>query len=286
MDWLAVGRLFCKLLHVLALRASTVYVLESSMPYPQPHEPRSKMLIAKPAPTSLLAPASYDYDGRRPPMIDTSIVSVQPPAQTYLLVPPAPPDPNALFPCDEPALINQYMANYPPLQPERVMGYQPTASREEMVYPDHAETAVCQGDPINSFHASSGSGLQPSGYSIEVSVQAYAADGDTSPYYGQGMAMNLPAHFHSAQSCDVRLTGGDSVVQDGSAASDPFPPQKASPVRRGPFKDQDSREKTALTRKMGSCIRCRMQRIRVSTCCRPHSLTTRWDTDTLAQVQS
>jgi len=36
------------------------------------------------------------------------------------------------------------------------------------------------------------------------------------------------------------------------------------PTRRGPFKDTTAREKTARTRKMGSCIRCKMQRIRVS----------------------
>ena len=33
--------------------------------------------------------------------------------------------------------------------------------------------------------------------------------------------------------------------------------------KRGPFKDPGLREQTAQTRKMGSCIRCRMQRIRV-----------------------
>jgi hypothetical protein len=37
------------------------------------------------------------------------------------------------------------------------------------------------------------------------------------------------------------------------------------PARRGPFKDSGQRELTARTRKIGSCIRCRMQRIRVST---------------------
>lgn len=35
--------------------------------------------------------------------------------------------------------------------------------------------------------------------------------------------------------------------------------------KRGPFKDPSLREQTAQTRKMGSCIRCRMQRIRVRT---------------------
>lgn len=34
--------------------------------------------------------------------------------------------------------------------------------------------------------------------------------------------------------------------------------------KRGPFRDQALREQTAQTRRMGSCLRCRMQRIRVS----------------------
>lgn len=34
--------------------------------------------------------------------------------------------------------------------------------------------------------------------------------------------------------------------------------------KRGPFRDPSLREQTAQTRKIGSCIRCRMQRIRVS----------------------
>lgn len=34
--------------------------------------------------------------------------------------------------------------------------------------------------------------------------------------------------------------------------------------KRGPFRDPSLREQTAQTRRMGSCIRCRMQRIRVS----------------------
>lgn len=34
--------------------------------------------------------------------------------------------------------------------------------------------------------------------------------------------------------------------------------------KRGPFRDPNLREQTAQTRKIGSCIRCRMQRIRVS----------------------
>ncbi|KAL2759209.1 hypothetical protein ACRALDRAFT_1062235 [Sodiomyces alcalophilus JCM 7366] len=41
-----------------------------------------------------------------------------------------------------------------------------------------------------------------------------------------------------------------------------FPNQKPPAARRGPFKDPEKREQTAQTRRIGSCIRCRMQRIR------------------------
>lgn len=44
----------------------------------------------------------------------------------------------------------------------------------------------------------------------------------------------------------------------------PMESQKPPPTRRGPFKDPQKRELTAQVRKIGSCIRCRMQRIRVS----------------------
>lgn len=46
------------------------------------------------------------------------------------------------------------------------------------------------------------------------------------------------------------------------------PNQKPVATRRGPFKDPQARIRTAQTRKMGSCVRCRMQRIRV----RPNSM--------------
>ena len=38
---------------------------------------------------------------------------------------------------------------------------------------------------------------------------------------------------------------------------------RAASAKRGPFKNQVEREQTAQTRRIGSCIRCRMQRIRV-----------------------
>lgn len=41
-------------------------------------------------------------------------------------------------------------------------------------------------------------------------------------------------------------------------------PAKNHKTKRGPFKSRDRREQTARTRQIGSCIRCRLLRIRVS----------------------
>ncbi|KAF4455443.1 hypothetical protein F53441_2232 [Fusarium austroafricanum] len=60
---------------------------------------------------------------------------------------------------------------------------------------------------------------------------------------------------------------GEDAVQNGWSLMDQqanfeivLPNQRGG--KRGPFKDPNLREQTAQTRKIGSCIRCRMQRIR------------------------
>ncbi|KAL7913134.1 hypothetical protein GGI35DRAFT_278475 [Trichoderma velutinum] len=53
----------------------------------------------------------------------------------------------------------------------------------------------------------------------------------------------------------------NTVSQRQDTNSDNLQPAQRN-GKRGPFRDQSLREQTAQTRKMGSCIRCRMQRIR------------------------
>jgi hypothetical protein len=139
-----------------------------------------------------------------------------------------------------------------------------------MIYPgvSAAVKYECNGSsPLGT----SSLGIQSQPYLADPSVQAsavpgaYAASGESSPYDGRGVVMSLPPHFHPVQGFDTRPGAEHAAAQDESASLDFFPAHKTTPVKRGPFKDQDSREKTALTRKIGSCIRCRMQRIRVST---------------------
>ncbi|KAK1250806.1 hypothetical protein MKX07_005361 [Trichoderma sp. CBMAI-0711] len=56
--------------------------------------------------------------------------------------------------------------------------------------------------------------------------------------------------------------GGNSAAQRQEPIQDNNQPPAQRNGKRGPFRDQSLREQTAQTRKMGSCIRCRMQRIR------------------------
>lgn len=74
--------------------------------------------------------------------------------------------------------------------------------------------------------------------------------------YNTPAAQNLPQPV-------LPEDGSNTVGQRQDTIPDNLQPTQRS-GKRGPFRDQSLREQTAQTRKMGSCIRCRMQRIRVS----------------------
>lgn len=70
---------------------------------------------------------------------------------------------------------------------------------------------------------------------------------------------------------DYGTSGGSEIPMDQYDLPKPSsdmivvpPNQKAPATKRGPFQSKELRELTAQTRRIGSCIRCRMQRIRVS----------------------
>ncbi len=227
-------------------------------------------LTASSAYQPLLTPTSYDYDSHRPHALDTAVISIQPQGPSSLLSTPVTASPTALFSCDDPALMAQYLSGYPPLQPERTMGFQPAImSREEMVYPSMSPAVKYESDTASP-HGTSGLGTQPLPYLVDTTGHAaampvaYAAGGETLPYDGHGIVMSLPSRLHSVPGFDAGPGPENAGVREESAILDFLPAHRTAPVKRGPFKDQDLREKTAFTRKMGSCIRCRMQRIRVS----------------------
>lgn len=242
----------------------------SSSPREQPALPLAGSLTDLSAYQPLPVSEPYHYDDRRLLTLDTSMVSVQPQCQGSLIPTPITPDPTGLFACDDPALVNQYLSNYPPLQPAQVTETQPAPGKEEMVYPDTS--------PLTKYDGVSDSppGLGPpviqsqpymttSPLHTSPMSGTYPAVGEPSSYQDHKAFMNPLSTLHSRPGFDVK-EGGSLGAQEGiSAVLDFFPPQRTLPAKRGPFKDQDQREKTARTRKIGSCIRCRMQRIRVST---------------------
>lgn len=105
----------------------------------------------------------------------------------------------------------------------------------------------------------------------QYSLGFLGASGSSSLYLYDGGSSSIPqlhhytvvpphpaAHGHFA---DVR---NEIPRRDQQLNFDILQPNQRG-GRRGPFKDPSLREQTAQTRRIGSCIRCRMQRIRVGT---------------------
>ncbi|KAK3935992.1 hypothetical protein QBC46DRAFT_38398 [Diplogelasinospora grovesii] len=220
--------------------------------------------------------AAYDYGSTRPVLVD-SISPLQPHTEGPLVSTSLSSDHTGLYPCDDPAIVAQYLATYPslqpnPVQPTRTMGMQPVTSREEMVYPG-SSPASRYGNHDDNIRSATATGLgiqdEPHLISPPVRTSAMSAAAFTSevapPAFGrQDGFVGNPPRYNALQNYGVK---GDPEVglgrqQGGATNFDPFPNHRMLPARRGPFKDSEQREKTAHTRKIGSCIRCRMQRIR------------------------
>lgn len=185
-----------------------------------------------------------------------------------------------LFACDDPSVMAQYL-QYTPLQPNRtILGIQPSTSGEEMLYPQSPPGGQYLSNPEPS-HAT-GLGIQGNDQLTEgvdrntAMATALTSNVTTPRLTGQATYGDLPARYDMAHGCGnpgPLLNGGPEFLE--SQAGPDFgvgynPHQRTPSARRGPFKDHEKREKTAHTRRIGSCIRCRMQRIRVSL--HPHLL--------------
>ncbi|KAK3336155.1 hypothetical protein B0T19DRAFT_395938 [Cercophora scortea] len=194
-----------------------------------------------------------------------SLVSVQPQPQVTQGSPMSS-DPTVLYPCEN-APMAQCLPNYPPLHPSPAMQMQAPA-REVMAYPNISPTNEYPGgengsrddislairSPPPFVGVSAGPDGLPSVYSSEVispSVSRFRTS-----------SMGPLPHQHPLQSHKVKDDPDVLDANGGSSSFDLFPRQRTLTAKRGPFKDKEEREKTARTRKMGSCIRCRMQRIR------------------------
>ena len=198
-------------------------------------------------------PVTTSYDdytaARASLLVDTSVTQHE--HGSYTATPIA--NPGSFFACDDPTGVVPFMPSYPPLQPAPV-GVQPSVvNREEMVYP-----------------VASTSPNQP--LSLGLGIQ------DQSQLMSHERPATIPDAFEEASYLDPQYgavqryasASGHELVKGTTEMSatqerEPVPALPRLPTaRRGPFKDHDQREKTARTRKIGSCIRCRIQRIRVS----------------------
>ncbi|KAI0195968.1 hypothetical protein F4808DRAFT_452796 [Astrocystis sublimbata] len=150
----------------------------------------------------------------------------------------------------------QTFGGYTGLQPSRSMStdqwnVQSAAAREGMVYPG----PVPQGYPVQPGMQSTSPispGNQTAGVqNMNIALSSEGRDGSKVTYGTIRVDIHTDIH-------------GRHV--NASRALDFVPShQRPPPVRRGPFKNKDDRERTAETRRIGSCIRCRMQRIRCET---------------------
>lgn len=200
------------------------------------------------------------------------MVSLQP--QSHLPPNPAalsagPPD---LYSCDEPAIMGQFLPGYPPMQPAHAPGMQPPTSREEMVYPtSSAISRYANDEPVR---AVTGLGIQNQIGPLTTSVgpspmpAPYPGEGGSPAFCQYPGFAPLPANPYNTQDGYPIKVEPDALDTYGRPVSyELFQHQKTIPAKRGPFKDNEQRLATARTRKKGSCIRCRMQRIRVRGLC-------------------
>ncbi|KAI0890616.1 uncharacterized protein GGS22DRAFT_15894 [Annulohypoxylon maeteangense] len=135
------------------------------------------------------------------------------------------------------------MSNYPILQPNRPMTIQPSTSGEGMVYPE------------------------------SVSGQQYFTQPDFRPDLPSPMTNDMMGaqHHYTPSSLRQNSTAEDVLPQEVDRTRTAsktreldilHPNQRPPAARRGPFRSNEIRQETAETRRIGSCIRCRMQRIR------------------------
>ncbi|KAI1504438.1 hypothetical protein F5X99DRAFT_40880 [Biscogniauxia marginata] len=164
-----------------------------------------------------------------------------------------PPDQPNVFACDESIVAQPMMPTYPVMQPNRPMSIQPTTSSEGMVYPETVPSQrylsrpeIQHESPVSANNHVIGSHVYNNAPPVENSKE---------PGRRYGIVRGgLPSEPDRAQG--LSQSRDLDIIQSN---------QRPPPARRGPFRSNDDREKTAETRRIGSCIRCRMQRIRCET---------------------
>lgn len=152
---------------------------------------------------------------------------------------------------EDPWGIPTSIPGYPVLQANRPMVMQPSTRGEGMVYPAPSSNRNYAG-PIQQHAPLSDHMIGPQTY---IPPPTGVTGTPTSPSFSSAAyhgtfppAAERPENLGQTRGLDFVLTN-----------------QRPAQAKRGPFKTTKERQATAETRKIGSCIRCRMQRIRAST---------------------
>ncbi|KAI1112451.1 hypothetical protein F5Y14DRAFT_421710 [Nemania sp. NC0429] len=165
--------------------------------------------------------------------------------------------PPNLFGSNTPLVPQQTYSDYTILQPNRSLAtdqwaVQPTTSGEGMVYPGPVPSPGYPAQP----GMQSSSPISPS--NVTTRAQVFTSSSSEGP--------SGPRRQYSVTQVHVHTEVDASRMHTQPRELDFVPPnQRPPPARRGPFRNQHDRERTAETRRIGSCIRCRMQRIRCET---------------------
>lgn len=169
-----------------------------------------------------------------------------------------PPSQPSVFPYDE-ANPASLMSSYPILQPTQPTIVQPSTRREGMVYPVT--------ESLDSYPVPSPVVRRPSQEESIVPDREGAQYSATSRFERhESDASQYPSSVGLSSPVDEKTF----LRPDSHSVNIVTSYQKAPVSKRGPFKNNEVREKTAETRRIGSCIRCRMQRIRVSPLVSPY----------------
>lgn len=227
--------------------------------------------------------ASRPFEDAKPPVGDpvydaTSTASSEPTQPAAALFTTGPMDDAQI----------SYIPHYPAMQPtpQSTLSIQPPRA-EEMVYQPIGSplgpyyqrqqggppgVAEAGGAPDGIMHATN---TEPS--VIPVSANQSAVVGHDGTIIPLTPAPGMPPHQgsvvqHGPGTPQARFPENTPYIYGhGMYTPDQYPgydvvwPPGGRPpsAKRGPFKNNVDREKTAQTRRIGSCIRCRMQRIRV-----------------------
>ena len=191
------------------------------------------------------SPSYGGHAAARPPFYDDKLPVSQgiPGAMSSPMQP-------GVFEFDSTGRIPTSIPGYPVMQPSRPMTVQPMHRSESMVYPDFPTSQDYAGQlqqPIPLNHHPVGSQSYGPPPPPPLGIPGAPA------FSGAVYQSSYPQVAESAEGIN-QAHGLDLVLAS----------QKPAQAKRGPFRTNDEREATAETRKIGSCIRCRMQRIRVS----------------------